>query len=607
MVVDNFSKDDNLIELQTTSQYNPVIDTNISFYESDRGTGVLNFAVTKNNKPLSISKHNAMTSIVLKTDNFDDEHGAYISDDLTIVDAINGRMQYVIPNEFLKYTGRVHAQAYFTQNGSNNVIVERQFSFNIENDLISNFDGKTKLVYIKSIQDLTESVKEEVEDLKKSLNDTKSLVSEIDSRINQGIQRLEIKQNEAVQMITTTQDKAVQYINSEFQKTVDKEQAIYKRLSEVENQINDADLVKGRSTVNWQKSKITDDYGKAIESSEQSIDSVLSAVNTSRIIHITSATDAPSFEDIGTVDTPKEDGVDDGSDIPVAPNTLGKSGVLVVYVVDDSAARATWYPDDSNDEYTKYKISGTWYPFYKKNDGDLTKQFVEETSNTALNQAKQYVDDKFGTTSWQQHKMTEANGQSIQVNLNNAQGDLGYLTAGNYYATRVPDLPSGVESYEGYLSVFVKDDTNKLFNFTPYNSKKIYTRSITNGQLEPQWTVPNEHKSTVLFDGGANGVGTTINLTEPYTNYSILLVSGTYPGGVIEGFGLTALPNAIQLSKANVVDSDGNGGGIYECLLSKTSSTTLRIDNDVYFDLGKTSGSGANANKVTITKIMGWK
>lgn len=607
MVVDNFSKDDNLIELQTTSQYNPVIDTNISFYESDRGTGVLNFAVTKNNKPLSISKHNAMTSIVLKTDNFDDEHGAYISDELTIVDAINGRMQYVIPNEFLKYTGRVHAQAYFTQNGSNNVIVERQFSFNIENDLISNFDGKTKLVYIKSIQDLTESVKEEVEDLKKSLSDTKSLVTEIDSRINQGIQRLEIKQNEAVQMITTTQDKAVQYINSEFQKIVDKEQAIYKRLSEVEQQINGADLVKGNSTVNWQKSKITDDYGKAIESSEQSIDSVLSAINTSRIIHITSATDAPTFKDIGTLETPKEDGVDDGSDIPVAPNTLGKSGVLVVYVVDDSTARATWYPDDSNDEYTKYKIGGTWYPFYKKNDGDLTKQFVEETSNNALNQAKQYVDDKFGTTSWQQHKLTEPNGQSIQVNLNNAQGDLGYLTAGNYYATRVPDLPSGVESYEGYLSVFVKDETNKLFNFTPSNSKRVYTRSIINGKLDSQWTVPNEHKTSVLFDGAASGVGTTINLTEPYTNYSILLVSGTYPGGVIEGFGLTALPNAIQLSKANVVDTDGNGGGIYECLLSKTSNTTLRIDNDVYFDLGKTSGSGANVNKVTINKIMGWK
>ncbi|QJS22174.1 BppU family phage baseplate upper protein [Staphylococcus aureus] len=607
MVVDNFSKDDNLIELQTTSQYNPVIDTNISFYESDRGTGVLNFAVTKNNKPLSISKHNAMTSIVLKTDNFDDEHGAYISDELTIVDAINGRMQYVIPNEFLKYTGRVHAQAYFTQNGSNNVIVERQFNFNIQNDLISNFDGKTKLVYIKSIQDLTESVKEEVEDLKKSLSDTKSLVTEIDSRINQGIQRLEIKQNEAVQMITTTQDKAVQYINSEFQKIVDKEQAIFERVNEVEQQINGADLVKGNSTTNWQKSKLTDDYGKAIESSEQSIDSVLSAINTSRIIHITSATDAPTFKDIGTLETPKEDGVDDGSEVSATTNTLGKSGLLVVYVVDDSTARATWYPDDSNDEYTKYKIGGTWYQFYKKVDEELTKKFVEETANNALNQAKQYVDDKFGTTSWQQHKMTEHNGQSIQKNLYNAKGNLEALGAGNYYVTSVPDLPGIVESYEGYLSVFVKDDANKLFNFTPLNSKKVYTRSITNGRLDSQWATPNEHKTAVLFDGAANGVGTRINLTEAYTNYAILFISGTYPGGVIEAFSLTSIPNAIQLSKTNVVDSDGNGGGSYECLITKESGTTLKIDNDVYLDLGSKTGSGANANRVTINKIVGWK
>ncbi|HDP5860586.1 TPA: BppU family phage baseplate upper protein, partial [Staphylococcus aureus] len=90
MVVDNFSKDDNLIELQTTSKYNPIVDTNISFYTSDRGTGVLNFAVTKNNKPLSISNNHAKADIVLKTDNYDDEHGAYISDKLTITDPING-------------------------------------------------------------------------------------------------------------------------------------------------------------------------------------------------------------------------------------------------------------------------------------------------------------------------------------------------------------------------------------------------------------------------------------------------------------------------------------------------------------------------------------
>ncbi|EVG29482.1 hypothetical protein U176_02714, partial [Staphylococcus aureus F54471] len=583
MVVDNFSKDDNLIELQTTSQYNPIIDTNISFYESDRGTGVLNFAVTKNNRPLSISSEHVKTSIVLKTDDYNVDRGAYISDELTIVDAIDGRLQYVIPNEFLKHSGKVHAQAFFTQNGSNNVVVERQFSFNIENDLVSGFDGITKLVYIKSIQDTIEAVGKDFNQLKQNMADTQTLIAKVNDSATKGIQQIEIKQNEAIQAITATQTSATQAVTAEFSKIVEKEQAIFARVNEVEKQINGADLVKGNTTTNWQKSKITDDYGKAIESSEQSIDSVLSAINTSRIIHITSATDAPSFKDIGTLETPKEDGVDDGSEVSATTNTLGKSGLLVVYVVDDSTARATWYPDDSNDEYTTYKIGGTWYQFYKKVDEELTKKFVKETSNNALNQAKQYVDDKFGTTSWQQHKMTEANGQSIQVNLNNAQGDLGYLTAGNYYATRVPDLPGSVESYEGYLSVFVKDETNKFFNFTPANSKKVYTRSIINGRLDSQWTVPNEYKKAVLFDGAANGVGTTLNLTESYQNYSLLVISGTYPGGTFAEVSLTSMPNSIVISKTNLVDSDGNGGGLYECSVSKTSNTTFRIDVDILY------------------------
>ncbi|HDB3425286.1 TPA: phage baseplate upper protein [Staphylococcus aureus] len=607
MIVDNFSKDDNLIELQTTSQYNPIIDTNISFYESDRGTGVLNFAVTKNNRPLSISSEHVKTSIVLKTDDYNVDRGAYISDELTIVDAINGRLQYVIPNEFLKHSGKVHAQAFFTQNGSNNVVVERQFSFNIENDLVSGFDGITKLVYIKSIQDTIEAVGKDFNQLKQNMADTQTLIAKVNDSATKGIQQIEIKENEAIQAITATQTSATQAVTAEFDKIVDKEQAIFERVNEVEQQINGADLVKGNSTTNWQKSKLTDDYGKAIESSEQSIDSVLSAINTSRIIHITSATDAPTFKDIGTLETSKEDGVDDGSEVSATTNTLGKSGLLVVYVVDDSTARATWYPDDSNDEYTKYKIGGTWYQFYKKVDEELTKKFVEETANNALNQAKQYVDGKLQSISWQQHKLTEHNGQSIQKNLYNAKGNLEALGAGNYYVTSVPDLPGIVESYEGYLSVFVKDDANKLFNFTPSNSKKVYTRSITNGRLDSQWATPNEHKTAVLFDGAANGVGTRINLTEAYTNYAILFISGTYPGGVIEAFSLTSIPNAIQLSKTNVVDSDGNGGGSYECLITKESGTTLKIDNDVYLDLGSKTGSGANANRVTINKIVGWK
>lgn len=33
----------------------------------------------------------------------------------------------------------------------------------------------------------------------------------------------------------------------------------------------------------------------------------------------------------------------------------------------------------------------------------------------------------------------------------------------------------------------------------------------------------------------------------------------------------------------------------------------LKIDNDVYFDLGSKIGFGVNVNRVMINKIVGWK
>ena len=158
----------------------------------------------------------------------------------------------MIPNEFLKYTGRVHAQAYFTQNGSNNVIVERQFSFNIENDLVSGFDGITKLVYIKSIQDTIEAVGKDFNQLKQNMADTQTLIAKVNDSATKGIQQIEIKQNEAIQAITATQTSATQAVTAEFSKIVEKEQAIFARVNEVEKQINGADLVKGNTTTNWQ-------------------------------------------------------------------------------------------------------------------------------------------------------------------------------------------------------------------------------------------------------------------------------------------------------------------------------------------------------------------
>ncbi len=60
---------------------------------------------------------------MLKTNDYKYDREHY-TDELTIIIAINGRLRYIkYHNQFLKHLGKVHAQAFFTQNGSNNVIM----------------------------------------------------------------------------------------------------------------------------------------------------------------------------------------------------------------------------------------------------------------------------------------------------------------------------------------------------------------------------------------------------------------------------------------------------------------------------------------------------
>ena len=111
---------------------------------------------------------------------------------------------------------------------------------------------------------------------------------------------------------------------------------------------------------------------------------------------------------------------------------------------------------------------------------------------------------------------------------------------------------------------------------------------------------------TLIYNGSANGVGTDLVLSETLDNFVFLYIYGVANGVVY--FTTTGNPmdnNNITVSCTNVIDSDGNGGGHYEALLSKTSRTKLKITNDVYFDFGSGIGSGANANKITINKIIG--
>ncbi|WP_434556577.1 phage baseplate upper protein [Staphylococcus coagulans] len=581
-MMDNFSKDDNKLQLEVTSKYGRIINTDIRFFASDKGTSVLNFLITKNNVPLAISDNHAKASIVLKSENYSVDSGAYISDDLTIVDPINGLLQYVIPSKFLKYNGKVNAQVFFTQNGSGNVVVEREFTFQIDNDLISDFDGETKLTYIKSIQDVIESVGDEVTTLKKSLESAKSVVSSIESESSKSIQQIEVKKNESVEAITITQKAAIEQLDSKLAEVVLHKKEIEQKIDFYTSKVDDDDLVKNTTTSNWQKYKITDDDGTVKNLSDVSIYQTLNDSNACRLVHIENATDAPSV--------------------------YNNSGLLTVYVNKNNSGRAIWQPDNTNDYYTSLKSSGIWLRFEKLSDESVSKQFVENLSRSTLEQAQSYYDEHIDKKEWQKHPITNEQGYIKNVSLANSDDSFFSLGTGFYYVTNVPKLPSEINSSDGYLNVYAKDSLNMLYDFTPNNSNVSLKKRMVNGRLEEQWSSlsGNQNKKT-LFDGSATGVGTSLTLIDDYTNYSLLMISGVYSGGTFTNAHLVYDASRITLSNTNLNDERAQGCAVYECQLQKDNNRTLSIKNDVYFDAVKQQGSGPNANKYTIKKIVGWK
>ena len=616
-----FLKDDNIVPLEVTSQYKRLTDTNIRFFNTDKGTSVLNFIVTKNDKPFEIGSNNAKATIDLKTENYGAETGAHISDDLTFVDPINGRLSYTLTDELLRYTGRVFGQVFFFFFCSNNIIVMREFAFRIDNDQISDFDGKTKLVYIKTLKDIMAQFNGDISRFNKALGDFPTLVEGIENKVNEGISAIKLKSNEVetnLNKIYSEREKDFENKTNGFvENVVVVKEDIKSYIDNAKQEAKELGVLKQGDVVNYQKSKLTDDSGVTEELNDVTIYSILENTTSTKFVHINNATDAPSSKlannisdsEVSNIDNGRVDSeYDENHDEELPEHQIHSSiasGLLVVYK-SQNTGRAIWYPDDSNEIYTCFYKDNIWLSWLKVNDETITKSYIEEFVDAKTSENKKFFEDELNSTSIQKHKITDTDGNTINVDLDYAQSSLVELKTANFYALKVPNLPIGIESTEGYLRVTSKDIKNKLFEFTPKGTSKTLISTLNNSTLSG-WSTFNEERKKMLFDGSVNGVGTDIVLTDDYTKYDFLIVSGTYPGGTFNEVSLVAMNGSIIVSKNNIPDSTGDGGASYEGIISKVNNKTLRIVNDVFWDLGLRKPSGANANKFTVQKIMGWR
>ena len=233
---------------------------------------------------------------------------------------------------------------------------------------------------------------------------------------------------------------------------------------------------------------------------------------------------------------------------------------------------------------------------------------------------------------WQKYKLTGDGGVLPIVNLRGDLEALQALPSGFYYRSFVPITGVGQTSSTGFVTVWEANGGQvKNISFKPYNSTQEFimryynewsgwenkfdglekstdaqakaNTAQSNAKVYTDEKVFNLH--TTLFEGTAKGVDSIIPLAETLDNFIFLYIYGKFDGG---NFAETGDPNGtsdIVIDRTNVIGTDGASATVFECVIQKMSRTQLKIVSDTYHGIHSGNGSGPNANRFTINKIVG--
>lgn len=276
-------------KMEITADYQKLSDLNVAFYNQDINTSILQFNVTRNDAPVPLGKTNVDGYIVLLH-----EDGSRIQDNLVIVNEEHGVIQYTIPREFLKHTGKVLGQVYIAVKGRDDTAVMRKITFDIKQDLMTAFSAAVKLEYIKTFDDLQTKIKQRVEDIEEAIANGEDYVAQMIATLDTGKKEIaatvakantDINKvaNDAKNNVTVTADTATKAIDStvtkattDIAKTVSDGQkkitdtsntavaTVDAKAKEVTDAIKDNQVVKITETANWQKAKLSNDDGTSL-------------------------------------------------------------------------------------------------------------------------------------------------------------------------------------------------------------------------------------------------------------------------------------------------------------------------------------------------------
>ena len=241
------------IKLETSANYVPIGNTNITFYDSDIGTADLIFYITRNQRPLEVSDENIDCFLMLKA-----KDGTYIVDTAHVVDPLNGKVSYTIPKEFLTHTGSVKGQVWIAVHGKEDMITEVEFSFTVKDSMFTTIPAVDKVNYIRTFEDLRERIENRVQYIEESLANGDDYVTQMDDTFQSGMKALNDRSAQAIGEIKALADNHKQELNDLKDNNI----------TELDNKANqikeDIEELNNYDTSNWQKYKMTNDDGSRV-------------------------------------------------------------------------------------------------------------------------------------------------------------------------------------------------------------------------------------------------------------------------------------------------------------------------------------------------------
>lgn len=250
------------IRLEATAQYQPISDLNVRFFNQDINTSVLDFIVTRNSDPIPLGIDNIEATIVLTSNKFK------ISDEVKIKDGMNGILTYTLPDDILERPGKVTGQIYIGIKGKEDTVVQRLFSFDIEDSLINSFDAETKLMYIRKFDQLEERISQRVESIEQAIAHSEDYVTKVIEEKDIALSQIDASKISVLEEMTAlfdTEKSNLQAIGEGYKTQFEQvDEELNQKIADIKQEINPETYVTQTQSEKWQKYTFTNSDGTVI-------------------------------------------------------------------------------------------------------------------------------------------------------------------------------------------------------------------------------------------------------------------------------------------------------------------------------------------------------